>query len=155
IEDGIQELQVLSSGISAEYGRFAGGVVNIVTRSGGNRFSGAFRTNLMNASWSALTPFEKSKGLSRASKLSPVFESIAGGPAVKDRLWFFGGTRVERTTTANVLPQTAVPYEGENKNTRYEGKLTGTIAPGQTLQGTYIESRTNQYAVSHPNSIDP
>ncbi|MEO6235913.1 MAG: TonB-dependent receptor [Vicinamibacterales bacterium] len=154
IEEGIQELQVLTSGIGADYGRFGGGVVNIITRSGGNLFSGAFRTNLTNAAWSAETPFERSKGTTRASKLSPTYEAIVGGPIMKDRLWFFGGTRVERTTTANLLPQTGVAYAGTNDNRRYEGKLTGTLAPGQTLQGSYIDSRTEQYAVSHPNSID-
>jgi hypothetical protein len=154
IEEGIQEVQVLTSGISAEYGRFGGGIVNIITRSGGNLFSGAFRTNLANASWSAETPLEQSRGTVRPSKLSPIYEGIAGGPIVKDRLWFFGGARAERTTTANLLPQTNVAYAGRNNNRRYEAKLTGTFAPGQTLQGTYIDSRTEQYAVSHPNSID-
>ena len=50
---------------------------------------------------------------------------------------------------------TGVAYAGQNNNRRYEGKLTGTLAPGQTLQGTYIDSRTDQFAVSHPNAIDP
>ena len=155
IEEGIQEVQVLTSGINAEYGRFSGGIVNVITRSGGNLFSGAFRTNLSNAAWSDETPFEKSRGTARASKLSPVYEGIGGGPIVKDRLWFFGGARAERTTTANLLPQTNVAYAGRNNNRRYEGKLTGTLAPGQTLQGTYTDSHTEQYMVSHPNSIDP
>jgi len=39
IEDAIEEVQVLTSGISAEYGRFSGGVVNVVTKSGGNQFA--------------------------------------------------------------------------------------------------------------------
>jgi len=155
IEEGIQEAQVLTSGVSAEFGRFGGGVINVVTRSGGNIFSGAFRTNLSNSAWSTETPFEESKGTTRASKLSPTYEAIAGGPVMKDRLWFFGGTRVERTTTSNLLPVTGIGYEGKNNNRRYEAKLTGTLAPGQTLQGSYIDSRTDQFSVSHPNSIDP
>jgi len=155
IEEGIQEAQVLTSGVSAEFGRFGGGVVNVVTRSGGNIFSGAFRTNLSNSAWSDETPFENGKGTKRASKLSPTYEAIAGGPVMKDRLWFFGGTRVERTTTSNLLPVTGIAYEGKNNNRRYEAKLTGTIAAGQTLQGSFIDSSTDQYSVSHPNSIDP
>src|SRR5262249_57995249 len=39
IEDAIQETQVLTSGISAEYGRFSGGVVNAITESGGHKRS--------------------------------------------------------------------------------------------------------------------
>src|SRR5512134_3187898 len=43
IEDAIQETTVSTSGISAEYGRFGGGVVNAITKSGGNSFSGSYR----------------------------------------------------------------------------------------------------------------
>src|SRR6202008_497175 len=51
IEDAIEETQVLTSGITAEYGRFTGGVVNAITKSGGNTFSGTYRANLQNPSW--------------------------------------------------------------------------------------------------------
>src|SRR6185437_11774909 len=61
IEDAIQETQVLTSGISAEYGRFSGGVVNAITKSGGNSFSGSFRMNFLNPAWSDETPFEQSR----------------------------------------------------------------------------------------------
>ena len=59
IEDAIQNTTVLTNGISAEYGRFSGGVVNIVTRSGGNMFSGSFRENLSNPTWIGETPLEQ------------------------------------------------------------------------------------------------
>lgn len=58
IEDAIEETQVLTSGISAEYGRFSGGVINVVTKSGGNVFSGSFRTNFNKPDWISRTPFE-------------------------------------------------------------------------------------------------
>src|SRR5687768_6510804 len=59
IEDAVEETTVLTHGISAEYGRFSGGVINIVTRSGGNSFSGSFREGLSNPSWIGQTPLEK------------------------------------------------------------------------------------------------
>jgi len=58
IEDAIQETNIATSGISAEYGRFGGGVVNVVTKSGGNLFSGSFRDTMNNDNWRTLTPFE-------------------------------------------------------------------------------------------------
>src|SRR5690606_11786470 len=58
IEDAIEETQTLTSGISAEYGRFSGGVINAITKSGSNTFSGSFRDELTNPSWSTETPFE-------------------------------------------------------------------------------------------------
>jgi hypothetical protein len=155
IEDAIQDVQVLTSGISAEYGRFGGGIVNVVTRSGGNALSGAFRTNLTNPSWSAETPIEKAAGTSRVSRLSPTFEATAGGPIRRDRVWFFGGARVERTTTQSAFAQTRIPFTSTNENTRYEGKVTGTIRPGHTLQGTVIDNRTNLRQPSLGASIDP
>jgi hypothetical protein len=55
IEDAVQETTVASAGISAEFGRFSGGVVNIVTKSGGNSFSGSFRDTLNNDNWRSYT----------------------------------------------------------------------------------------------------
>ncbi len=155
IEDAIAEVQVLTSGVSAEYGRFSGGVVNVITRSGGNRFAGGLRFNFTNPSWGGETPFETAKGTSRASKLSPTYEATAGGPIVRDRLWYFGAGRVERTTTQSAFAQTAIPFTSRNENTRYEAKLTASLAPGHTLQGTFVDNRTNLEQPSLGASIDP
>ena len=155
IEDAIEEVQVLRSGVSAEYGRFGGGVVNVITKSGGNLFAGALRSNFTNPAWSVETPLEKSAGTTRASKLSPTYEATVGGPLLRDRVWFFGGSRLERTTTQGTFAQTRIPYTSKNDNTRYEGKLTGTIASGHTLQGTVIDNRTDLVQPAFGGSIDP
>jgi outer membrane receptor protein involved in Fe transport len=155
IEEAIQETQVLSSAVSAEYGRFSGGVVNIITHSGGNALSGAFRVNLTNPAWSDETPFEHSGGISRASKYSPTFEATAGGPVRRDRVWFFGAARIERTTTQSAFAQTRIPYTSTNDNTRYEGKVTGTVHSGHTLQATLIDNQTDLRQPSLGASIDP
>src|SRR5262249_14712937 len=55
IEDAIQDTTVATAGVSAEFGRFSGGVINVVTKSGGNLFSGSFRDTLANDNWRALT----------------------------------------------------------------------------------------------------
>ena len=44
IEDSVQETTTAAAGVSAEYGRFSGGVVNVLTKSGGNDFTGSLRT---------------------------------------------------------------------------------------------------------------
>ena len=56
IEDAIEETKTSTAAISAEYGRFSGGVANIITKSGGNTFSGSFRVTFDNDKWRALTP---------------------------------------------------------------------------------------------------
>ena len=93
VEDAIEETQVLTSGISAEYGRFSGGVINAITKSGGNNFSGSGRINFLNPSWSVETPFETSRGITRPSINQQTYEGTFGGPFVKDRLWFFSSGR--------------------------------------------------------------
>ena len=84
IEDAIHETQVLTSGISAEYGRFSGGVVNVITRSGGNSFSGSFRSNLAKPSWTDETPFERERSQKRSDQLSRFHEATFGGPILRD-----------------------------------------------------------------------
>lgn len=156
IEEAIDQVQVLTSGISAEYGRFSGGVVNVVTKSGGNEYAGAFRVNLTNPAWTDETPFEETRGTTRASRFSPTYEATLGGPIVRDRLWFFGATRIERTTTQSSFAQTGLPYTSKNDNTRYEGKLTGTVSNGHTLQGTFVDNATDLQQPAIPAaSIDP
>ena len=54
IEDAIQETTIASDGVSAEYGRFSGGLVNVITKSGSNQFAGSFRESLFNDNWRAL-----------------------------------------------------------------------------------------------------
>ena len=51
IEDAVQETTVATAGVSAEFGRFGGGVINVVTKSGGNTFTGTFRDTLNNDNW--------------------------------------------------------------------------------------------------------
>src|SRR5262249_3958174 len=108
IEDAIGEVQVLTSGVTAEYGRFSGGVVNVITKSGWNSFAGSYRTNFSRPAWTAETPFEKANLIERgkptasnpfiSNRLSTSTELTAGGPAVKDRLWLFAAGRFENTT---------------------------------------------------------
>ena len=155
IEDAIEEVQVLTSGVSAEYGRFGGGVINVITRSGGNIFSGGFRTNLTNPAWSVETPYERSAGTTRTSKLSPTFEATLGGPIVRDRVWFFGGSRIERTTTQGTFAQTRLPYTSKTDNARYEAKVTGTIRPGHTVQASFIDNTTDLVMPAFGGTIDP
>ncbi len=57
IEDALQETTITASGVSAEFGRFGGGMVGAVTKSGGNQFSGSYRQSFNNDSWRTKTPF--------------------------------------------------------------------------------------------------
>jgi outer membrane receptor protein involved in Fe transport len=148
IEDAIQQTSVLAHGISAAYGRFSGGVVQVVTKSGGNVFSGSFRENLSNPAWIGETPRQKANGLSNPDRLSRTHEATIGGPIVRDRLWFFGAGRYENSATPNTFTQTGGSYLRTITNKRAEVKVTGTVAPAHSLQTTYINNATEQVNTS-------
>jgi hypothetical protein len=155
IEDAIEEIQVLTSGISAEYGRFGGGVVQALTKSGSNRFAGSFRNNQYKPSWTAQTPYEKSRNLRRTGDLQNIQEWTLGGPILRDRLWFFHAGRHQSTDTPSPFQQTGIANSNTAKNDRFEVKGTGTIFTSQTLQAQYLRNQTEQIQPSFNFSIDP
>lgn len=152
IEDAIQETTISTSGISAEYGRFGGGVVNAITKSGGNMFSGSYRQSFNNDSWRTLTPYEKAlaepaRSAARLDKTVPTYEYTVGGPILRDRLWFFTAGRIQKQESARTTTGTNIPYTFTNDEKRYEGKLTYSPASQHTVRGTFtkIEQQlTNQ-----------
>jgi outer membrane receptor for ferrienterochelin and colicin len=141
IEDAIQETTIATAGISAEYGRFGGGVVNVITKSGGNIFSGSLRQTLNNDDWRALTPFA---GDSKLDTLLPAYEYTFGGPAMKDRLWFFAAGRLQNSEERRTLAVTNAPYDFSNELRRYEAKVTYALAAGHRLEGAYTRSTEAQ-----------
>jgi hypothetical protein len=166
IEDAIEETQVLTSGITAEYGRFTGGVVNAVTKSGGNSFSGSWRTNFSNPSWTVTTPFEKCDpavtvascrpAAARLDDLQFTHEATLGGPIMRDKLWFFSAMRLAEVGTSSTFSYTNVANTVTENNKRGEIKLTATAASNHTFQGGYLNNSTEQ--LSRPSfgfTIDP
>jgi outer membrane receptor for ferrienterochelin and colicin len=140
IEDSIQETTVSTSGISAEYGRFTGGVVNAITKSGGNQFSGSLRTTFTNDDWRTVSPFDEPK----TSDTVPTYEFTLGGPILKNRTWFFGAGRFFDKSEANETGFTRLPFTFENDEKRFEGKITQAIAPGHNIRGTYAAVRETE-----------
>jgi hypothetical protein len=155
IEDAIEQTQVLTSGISAEYGRFSGGVVNAISKSGGNKFTGSFRTNLTNTSWREENPLEKEQGTTRPDNLNQTYEGTFGGPIVRDAVWFFAAGRWANTSTSTALPETSLQFEGSNENRRIEAKGTGTLATNHTFTASYLKNQTDAVRVPFPFTIDP
>lgn len=156
IEDAIAETQVLTSGISAEYGRFSGGVINSITKSGGNQFSGSFRADFSRPQWRDETPFEKQRGLKREGDLSKFYQATLGGFILRDRIWFFLAGRDESSSAASTFAVTGIPYTTTVENERIEVKLTGNITANHSLQGSFTENETFQgNRPAFAFSIDP
>jgi hypothetical protein len=147
IEDAVQETTVAAAGISAEFGRFGGGVVNVVTKSGGNDFSGSFRDTLTNDDWRALVPRRDGDpyaGDSKIDNVVPTYEYTVGGPLFRDRLWFFHAGRVQEQTFNRQLVRTNIPYVFTDKSRRFEGKLTYSLDSNHRVQGAYTKVNRDQ-----------
>ena len=155
VEEAILETQVLTSAVSAEYGRFSGGVVNAVTKRGGNMFSGSVRSNLTNAAWTDETPFEKAAGQKRQSKMDRYYEGTFGGPLREDRAWFFFSGRTQSSNTSLTLAQTAAPFQQTDDQQRWDLKITAKPMTNQTVQVQYLDRRQSKFAPSLPITIDP
>lgn len=159
IEDAIEETQVLTSAISAEYGRFGGGVVNLITRSGGNAFEGSFRIDLSDPSWRDETPIEKELGLVREGNRSQVFSATLGGPIVEDKLWFFIAGRQTDESQPSVMAISGAPRPSDFDEQRYQVKLTANLADRHSLQGTWIDAELDGFIafewVIDPNAASP
>src|SRR5207249_9813835 len=92
-QESIQEFQVVASGYTAEFGRSSGGIVNAVTKSGTNQFSGsAFFV-------------DRDKGLASknvfnqdAAPTQKQFGGSFGGPVQKDKIFFFAAYEQQKVT---------------------------------------------------------
>jgi hypothetical protein len=86
--EAVKEFQVIASGANAEYGRTAGGVVNVITKSGTNDIHASafeyFRTEALTAATSDGKPLDQFR--------RNQFGGSVGGPIVKDKLFFFAAT---------------------------------------------------------------
>lgn len=83
--EAVKEFQITASGANAEFGRSAGGVINVVTKSGTNNWHGAafeyFRTEGLTAATSDGKPLQDFR--------RNQFGGSFGGPIIKDKLFFF------------------------------------------------------------------
>lgn len=93
-QDAIQEFVVVANGFSAEYGRAAGGALNIVTKSGGNDFTGDAFMFYRSGKWDAKRPYSNGQ---EAPFTQRQFGATVSGPLIKDKLFYL--VSVERYDT--------------------------------------------------------
>jgi hypothetical protein len=132
-DEVIQEEQVITSGATAEYGGGKGVVANIITKSGGNRFSGSVNYYLQKSSfWGPYKSFA-----AEDVRLQPYkdnkYDTAAtlGGPILNDRLWFFLSGQHRNNSSKFRLSQSASLDEEETdySEKRYNGFGKLSIQP--------------------------
>jgi outer membrane receptor for ferrienterochelin and colicin len=141
----VEEVEVKTGGYEAEYGRSTGGIVNVITKSGGNEFHGDVFAYYDNDSL-------QSTGKSVAAP-TPVgvtkkdFGVGFGGFMVKDKLWFFlAYDRVDNTLTNRLQegPQAGQDVDTGTTRDLASAKLTWRISDEHSLIATYLQDPTEQ-----------
>jgi hypothetical protein len=141
--DSIAEFRILTNNFDAEYGNYSGGIINVVTKTGGNRLHGSGFEFLRNTSLDARNFFSPERSFYRQNQ----FGGTAGGPIKINRFFFFGDyqeTRQSQGIDTGLIPVPTVADRSGNLSDHADS-LTGTVA------GPYLGNLLSQklgYTVS-------
>jgi carboxypeptidase family protein/TonB-dependent receptor-like protein len=159
--DFIKETQVKTAGFEAEYGQATGGVINVVTQSGSNNFSGSvfgyWRPSSLESDWTQLTTPDGTVNTTGTQNTD--FGITLGGPIAKDRLFFFGAFNPQYQTRTFVAPSTSPGASlGEVDRKRrimsYAGKLTWQASSNHRFDVTaFGDPATGEMGPQRPGSL--
>jgi outer membrane receptor protein involved in Fe transport len=139
--DAIQEFKILTHSYNAEYGRNAGSVVNVVTRSGSNRWHGAlweFNRDDSLQAYNFFAPRDQPKPNLKQNQ----FGASLGGPILKDKLFVFGyyeGYRNTSGSTTNLLVPSAAQRAGDFSGATILDPRTGLPFPGGVIPSNRLD----------------
>ena len=145
-QDAIDQFQVINMGATAEFGRAIGGIVNAITKSGGNTFGGTAYGFFRDKSLNAEDFMAKAAGLPKPPFDRQLYGGTVGGPIVRNRIFFFAA--VERSVMNT-------PYN--NNITPANGAVIGLPAEdvgmvNSYLQDTFVMGKIN-YKLNDNDSI--
>ncbi len=156
-QDSIAEFKVQTNNLGPEWSRFAGGVMTLVTKSGGNDLHGGAYEYLRNRVLNANTFFSNKAGIKRPAFTQNQFGAFAGGPVYiphvydgrNKTFWFFSGEgiRLRQGQTYTDTVPTAAQRQGDFSNTRNANGNLVTIYDPLTVCGQLGNS-----ACATPNS---
>ncbi len=161
--DMVQQYKVQTNNFGAEFSNTAGGIINVITKSGTNTFHGSAYEFYRNDILDANDFFSNRAGLSRGAFKFNQFGGTVGGPIVRNKTFFFGSYEGFRQTTSGLFT-TTVPTELQregNFSQTYDqsGKLYPIYNPFSTRPdpanpGHYIRDPFPGNIIP-PNLIDP
>jgi len=148
----VQQYVLVTNQFGPEYGRNAGSVVNIITKSGGNAWHGSIYGNENNSILNSLNNFQKQgfetdafgNKLTKQPRLNDEFAGFTiGGPIVKNKLFMFGGFDEEIISTNSI-------YHTDNRTPTPTGLAQlAACFPGSSSLGIF--SKTGPFAISGGN----
>lgn len=148
--DSIAEFRVLTNNVNAEYGNYSGGIVNVVTKSGGNQIHGSAFEFLRNTDLDARYFFSPDRSSYRQNQ----FGGTVGGPIKKDKIFYFADYQGTRTTEGISTPVISVPSLTERSGNFSDPQLEKLLDPSSgpyLVSGPYLANLLSQklgYAVS-------
>lgn len=149
-QEFVQEVEVKTGGYEAEYSRALGGIINVVTKSGGNEFHGDVFGYYDSESLAASDKRTEDKALVGVGEFAAPdrldIGADLGGYFLKDRIWFFAAyDRVQRdddneynygrtySSTGAVTSNDFRPQTDETRTNLYSGKLTFRLGESNTI----------------------
>jgi hypothetical protein len=143
--DFIKEIQVKTGGYEAEFGQATGGVVNVVTKSGSNKFRGsAFAYSQPDQLQGEFTQYQASNGSVNIQSTTQSDVGAEGGfPVMKDRLFFFGAIdpswRVTTITAPPTFPLASLgDVDRKRRTTSYAAKGTLQMSGGHRVDASFF-----------------
>jgi len=155
----VEEIQIKASGYQAEYGGALGGVISVITRSGGNKYHGeiigyysgpsltgternTLRQKPEDVSQAEYVNYEHTMGKEREQRYEVGFS--LGGYILKDRLWFFGSVL---PVFRNITRPVVFPGETDAKEStrkwkyyNFQGKITAQPFGGLRLSASFVNN---------------
>jgi hypothetical protein len=144
--DSTQEFKVQTNGMSAEFGRTSGGVISMITKSGGNAFHGSLFEFLRNEKLNANDFFANTAGRAIAPDKVNQFGGTFAGPLKRDKLFFFynyEGYRERSASTETITSPTAAQRAGDFSGLKSGSTLItiydpATTRPNPDVPGKFI-----------------
>ncbi len=158
--DSIAEFRIITSNAGAEYGNYAGGLINVVTKTGTNQFHGDAFEFFRNTNLDATQYFNPSRGVFKQNQ----FGGTIGGPILRDKLFFFGDYQGTRQTVGVSTGLISVPSAAERTgdfsgNTRFTGADDPTHFVPKTVNGAFwasqLSSKLGYTVVAGENYYSP
>jgi hypothetical protein len=145
--DAVQEFRIQTSNFSAESGRNAGAIVQVVTRAGTNNFHGALWEFHRSSALNARSFFDAAKPKQHQNQ----FGASAGGPLKTNKVFLFGsyeGIRDRRAASdVNAFPPTAAERAGNFSalSRQLVNPFTGEPLPGNQIPASLIDPAAQKY----------
>ncbi|QOY88582.1 TonB-dependent receptor [Paludibaculum fermentans] len=159
--DAIAEFRILTSNYAAEYGRNAGGIVSVVTKSGSNQFHGSAYDYLRNDALNSNLYFNNAAGVPRPVLKRNQYGATLGGPAIKEKLYFFFSYQGQKQTQQQAISSVQVftPAELTGDFSKSNAARNGPDSAVVSFLGQFPYFQPNpalrSQGIIDPTRIDP